>query len=577
MTETALTGPPAGTANARLRRLPALLLTLAALVPALSLLLQVASLGPASGLLQDSTPGELALWVADQSGEEAPRSLLGQLARRQASDEGLNSLPQERTLAWARLALLAVSLAQVAGCLLTVVGLVTRAEWRRLALIASLLLTMAWLFLLPPGEEREIHALVLPNGLALLVALMLLPGAATKTLGFVLIISMLVLGVQVLKEFAHSRNFRITTPLPPWNYVSRPDLDTALKALTTGELDVVVADRRDLRDIMAPSPTDPDVDPSATGWPELRYLTRLDSNDALFGVLPVTPRFPGRLALAVPVERPVSSLPELHALRTGVVAGDYAETRYLAQERQLVLLDMKILNDVNLPHLQQITEALLQPARRNGPLLLLRILAEAAGHTWSEAIFGFFFGASLGFILGTVFAHFQALERGLLPYVVASQTVPILAIAPMVVIWLGAGPVSVAVISAYLTFFPVTINTLRGLRSPHPNAFELMNSWAASRWQTMWKLRFRAALPYLFTALKVSATASVVGAIIGELPSSIRSGLGRAILDFSSDYSAISTPKLWGAILVAASVGMLSFLIVSFVEWLVLRHTGGRD
>ena len=449
MTETALATPQAGTANAHLRRLLALPVTLAALILAVSLLLRVAALGPASGLLQDSTPGELALWVADQSAEEAPRSLLGQLARRQASDEGLNNLPQERTLAWARLALLTLSLAQVACCLLAIVGLVTGAEWGRSALIASLLLTMAWLFLLPPGEEREIHALVLPNGLALLIALMLLPGTATKTLGFVLIISMLVLGVQFLKEFATSRNFRITTPVSAWNYVSRPDLDTALKALTIGELDVVVADRRDLRDIMAPSPPDPDVDPDATDWPDLRYQTRLDSNDALFGFLPVMPRFPGRLALATRADRDLTSLRQLHALRTGVVAGDYAETKYLAQERQLVLLDMKILNDVNLPHLQQITEALLQPARRNGPLLLLRILAEAAGHTWSEAIFGFFFGASLGFILGTVFAHFQALERGLLPYVVASQTVPILAIAPMVVIWLGAGPVSVAVISAY--------------------------------------------------------------------------------------------------------------------------------
>jgi len=231
---------------------------------------------------------------------------------------------------------------------------------------------------------------------------------------------------------------------------------------------------------------------------------------------------------------------------------------------------MKSLTDVNLPHLQQIAEALLQPDRRNGPLLLLRILADAARHTWGEALFGFLLGAGTGFLLGSVFAHFRALERGLLPWVVASQTVPILAIAPMVVIWLGAGPLSVAVISAYLTFFPVTINTLRGLRSPHPNAFELMDSWAASRWQIMWKLRFQAALPWLFTALKVSATASVVGAIIGELPSSIRSGLGRAILDFSSDYSAISTPKLWGAILVAASLGICSFLLVNLAEWLVL-------
>ena len=135
------------------------------------------------------------------------------------------------------------------------------------------------------------------------------------------------------------------------------------------------------------------------------------------------------------------------------------------------------------------------------------------------------------------------MERGLLPYVVASQTVPILAIAPMVVIWLGASQLSVAVIAAYLTFFPVTINTMRGMQSPEAAQVELMRSYASNRWTIMWKLRFPAALPYIFTALKVSATASVVGAIIGELPSGIGDGLGRAILDFSSDYSMISTPK----------------------------------
>ncbi len=141
----------------------------------------------------------------------------------------------------------------------------------------------------------------------------------------------------------------------------------------------------------------------------------------------------------------------------------------------------------------------------------------------------------------------------------------------MVVIWLGAGPLAVSVIAAYLTFFPVTINTLRGLQSPDPTAVELMHSYAATRWTIMWKLRFPAALPYIFTALKVSATASVVGAIIGELPSSIRDGLGRAILDFSSDYSLISTPKLWAAIVMAAMVGIVFFVIVSLIERVALR------
>ena len=564
-------------ANRSFRSALPILLTLAASVFAITMLLRVAAWAPTDQSLLDTTPAALGIWVAAQSEEESPRSLLGQLAREQALREGVERLPDQRVLSWARALLLLAAGLHVAVSLAAALALMLNSAWYRPALILALLLTMAWLFVLPPGEQNEHLMLILPGSFALLLALMLLPGPATKTLGFVLIITMLLLGVQTLKLFAASRDFRITTKLESWRYTTMPDLDAALSALVAGELDAVLVDRRDLRDIMAPLPADPDIDPVMTGWPALRYLTRLDSNDALLGILPVTPRYPGRFALATRADSPLTSLRELHGLRAGVVAGDYAETNYLAQERRLVLLDMKILNNVNLPHLQQITKALLQPARRNGPLLLLRILIEAAGHTWSEAIYGFLFGASLGFVLGTVFAHFGALERGLLPYVVASQTVPILAIAPMVVIWLGAGPLSVAVISAYLTFFPVTINTLRGLRSPHPNAFELMDSWAASRWQIMWKLRFRAALPYLFTALKISATASVVGAIIGELPSSIRSGLGRAILDFSSDYSAISTPKLWGAILVAATVGMLSFLLVSLVEWLVLRKSGGRE
>ena len=218
-----------------------------------------------------------------------------------------------------------------------------------------------------------------------------------------------------------------------------------------------------------------------------------------------------------------------------------------------------------------IAEAFLQPARRNGELLLVRILGDAGVYTFSEAIFGFLFGGLLGFVLGSVFAHSRLMERGLLPYVVASQTVPILAIAPMVVIWLGASQLSVAVIAAYLTFFPVTINTMRGLLSPEAAQVELMRSYASNRWTIMWKLRFPAALPYIFTALKVSATASVVGAIIGELPSGIGDGLGRAILDFSSDYSMISTPKLWAAIVMAAAVGIVFFVAINLAERYMLR------
>jgi NitT/TauT family transport system permease protein len=203
--------------------------------------------------------------------------------------------------------------------------------------------------------------------------------------------------------------------------------------------------------------------------------------------------------------------------------------------------------------------------------MLLTILFKASLFTLQEAVTGFIIGALLGFLLGVTFAHSNLLERGLLPYVVASQTVPLLAIAPMVVIWLGGNQFSVAVIAAYLTFFPVTINTLRGLRSPQPTALELMHSYAASSWQILWKLRIPAALPFIFTALKVSATASVVGAIIGELPSGIADGLGRIILNFNQ-YYATGPERLWASILFSALTGMFFFLIITILEKILIRH-----
>jgi NitT/TauT family transport system permease protein len=231
--------------------------------------------------------------------------------------------------------------------------------------------------------------------------------------------------------------------------------------------------------------------------------------------------------------------------------------------------DWTIARDLNMPHVWDIAAAFFEPAQRNGPPLGA-VLAAAAGFTLSEAVGGFVFGAALGIVLAVVFVHAPLLERALVPYVVASQTVPIIAIAPMVVIWLQAGWLSVAVISAYLTFFPVTIAGIRGLRSPDPRALELMSSYAASRRDVLLKVRLPAAAPYLFAALKVAATASVVGAIIGELPSGIRDGLGGAILNFNQYYVS-GPPKLWAAILVTSVVGLGFFLVVTAAEAAWLR------
>jgi NitT/TauT family transport system permease protein len=227
-----------------------------------------------------------------------------------------------------------------------------------------------------------------------------------------------------------------------------------------------------------------------------------------------------------------------------------------------------------MPHIHLIVRQLFEPSRLNGPLLI-HVLFDSALFTAKEAAAGFAIGASVGFLLAVVLVHSRLLQRGLLPYIVASQTIPLLAIAPMVVVGLGSkgvtGWLSVAVTAAYLTFFPVTINALRGLQSADPHALELMRSYAASSWAVLWKLRVPASLPYLFAALKVSATASVVGAIISELPSGIQEGLGGAILNFNQYY--VTEPKnLWATNLIAALLGILFFLAVVVAEKLVVRR-----
>ena len=245
-----------------------------------------------------------------------------------------------------------------------------------------------------------------------------------------------------------------------------------------------------------------------------------------------------------------------------------------AGEKTSFHLGQFTVNDRTFPHLHDILGTLGEPSRRNGPMLI-EVLWDAALVTAKEAAAGFALGASIGFLLAVVLVHSRLLRRGFLPYIVASQTVPILAIAPMVVVWLGGRGLpswfSVAVIAAYLTFFPVTINTLRGLASADPRALELMRSYAGGRLAVLWRVRIPTSLPFVFAALKISATASVVGAIIGELPASVGGGLGNAILNFNQ-YYASAPDRLWATNLIAATLGIVFFLAVTLAEKLVVRR-----
>ena len=225
-------------------------------------------------------------------------------------------------------------------------------------------------------------------------------------------------------------------------------------------------------------------------------------------------------------------------------------------------------DDIVMPHTWDMVIELFRPVRRGGNLLILDLGVRSLW-TLREAFAGFVVGALIGFGLGVWFVRSKLAERAFMPYVVASQTVPILAIAPMVVVWGSSNGLpawmAVAVIATYLTFFPVAINTLRGLRSPDPNSLELMRSYAADPRAVLWKLQVPSALPYIFTALKVSATVSIVGALIGELPAGFQNGLGRALLSFSSQFAAQSK-KLYATVIVCAAVGILFVGLVTYLE-----------
>ncbi len=222
-----------------------------------------------------------------------------------------------------------------------------------------------------------------------------------------------------------------------------------------------------------------------------------------------------------------------------------------------------------MPHTWDIFLALFQPAQRNGPPFIF-VELRAALMTLREAFVGFLIGGAVGFGLGCPVRQVDHVRSGaFMPYVVASQTVPIIAIAPMVVVWGGRANLpqwlSVSLIAAYLTFFPVAINTLRGLRSPHPTSMELMRSYASTPGEVLWKLQVPAAMPYIFTALKVSAAASVIGAIVGELPAGLRGGLGRDLLQFSQQFTA-APEKLFAAVLIAGLAGIAFVGLITALE-----------
>jgi NitT/TauT family transport system permease protein len=208
-----------------------------------------------------------------------------------------------------------------------------------------------------------------------------------------------------------------------------------------------------------------------------------------------------------------------------------------------------------------------------------RSLIYHASITLSSTLLGFALGAGLGIGLAVGIVYVETLDKSLMPWIITSQTIPILALAPMVIVVFGAmgisGLLPKALISMYLCFFPVAVGMVKGLRSPQPMLVDLLNTYSAGKWQVFWRLRLPSAVPFLFASLKVAIALSLVGAIVAELPTGGQAGLGARLL--SGSYYG-QTNLIWASLIVAAvmSAGLVS--ILGMIERKVCnRLAGGQE
>lgn len=199
------------------------------------------------------------------------------------------------------------------------------------------------------------------------------------------------------------------------------------------------------------------------------------------------------------------------------------------------------------------------------------LLFHAVVTLW-EAFLGFLLANALGVLVAIAFAHSKTLEKGLYPFAIMLKTTPIIAMAPLLILWFGNGIASKVAAAAFIAFFPAIVNTTRGLQSVDNETLDLFKSLSASKWQIFSKLRFPTALPYIFSALKISTSLAVVGAIVGEFVGANK-GIGFIILISSYHLEIV---KMFSAVIAAALTGIIFFCVVSFIEkriifWITLE------
>lgn len=237
-------------------------------------------------------------------------------------------------------------------------------------------------------------------------------------------------------------------------------------------------------------------------------------------------------------------------------------------------------NDTAMPHVWEMLSRYTEPERRGAEGSILLTVLSGAWFSLRLALTGFAIGTVVGLGLAVLMARYKVVERGLLPYLVISQTIPLIALAPLVVSWGGKLHIggfewprwlSAAVLGAFLAFFPIAVGTLKGLTSVPAASLELMDSYAASWRQTLLKLRFPAAVPYMVPAMKLGATASVIGVVVAEISTGLAGGVGRLIIEYARE--ATSDPaKVYTAVFGAALLGLTMVAIVTLADAVATRN-----
>ena len=237
-------------------------------------------------------------------------------------------------------------------------------------------------------------------------------------------------------------------------------------------------------------------------------------------------------------------------------------------------------NNTAMPHVWDMLSRYNRPEVRGSDTKIWSVVLSGTLFSLRLSFVGFFLGTTIGVGLAILMSRFKVVQRGLLPYLVMSQTVPLIALAPLVVSWGGKLEIgsfvwprwlSASILGTFLAFFPIAVGTLRGLASAPAAAVELMDSYAASWKQTLFKLRFPAAVPFMVPAFKLGASGAVVGVVVAEISTGLKGGIGRLIIEYAREATG-DPAKVFTAVFGAAALGITMSGLVALSDVLLMRN-----